>query len=145
MNDTNRIDVAALVLRVGLGTMFIAHALLKYFVFTPAGTVKFFQSIGLPGPLAYATIAAELVGGALILLGAYTRVVSFVLVPILLGATWAHSGNGWLFTSPNGGWEYPAFLTLTAVAVGLVGSGRYAVDTFRRRGVATTSLLPRAA
>jgi putative oxidoreductase len=145
MNDTNRLDVAALVLRVGLGTMFIAHALLKYFVFTPAGTVKFFQSIGLPGPLAYATIVAELVGGTLILLGAYTRGVSFVLVPILLGATWAHSGNGWLFTSPNGGWEYPAFLTLTAIAAGLVGSGRYAVDTFLRRGVATTSLLPRAA
>jgi putative oxidoreductase len=145
MNDTNRIDVAALVLRVGLGTMFIAHALLKYFVFTPAGTVKFFQSIGLPGPLAYATIVAELVGGTLILLGAYTRVVSFVLVPVLLGATWAHSGNGWLFTSPNGGWEYPAFLTLAAIAAGLVGSGRYAVDTFRRRGVATTSLWPRTA
>lgn len=144
MNDTHRIDVAALVLRVGLGTMFIAHALLKYFVFTPAGTVKFFQSIGLPGPLAYATIAAELVGGTLILLGAYTRMVSFVLVPILLGATWAHSGNGWLFTSPNGGWEYPAFLTLTAFAAGLVGSGRYAVDALRRRPLPVTSL-PRAA
>src|SRR5215468_6181138 len=115
MNDTNRIDVAALVLRVGLGTMFIAHALLKYFVFTPAGTVKFFESIGLPGPLAYATIAAELVGGVLLVLGVCTRAVSFALVPVLIGATWAHSGNGWLFTSPNGGWEYPAFLTLAAI------------------------------
>ena len=145
MNDTTRIDVAALVLRLSLGTMFVAHAALKYFVFTPAGTVKFFQSIGLPGPLAYATIVAELVGGILLLLGAYTRVVSFALVPILIGATWAHSGNGWLFTSPNGGWEYPAFLTLAAVAAGLVGSGRLAVDAFRRRSVGATSPLARAA
>jgi len=131
MNDSNRIDVAALALRVGLGAMFVAHALLKYMVFTPAGTVKFFESIGLPGPLAYATIAAELVGGVLLVLGAYTRVVATALVPILLGATWVHSGNGWLFTSPNGGWEYPAFLTLAGIVVALIGSGRYAVDSLR--------------
>ena len=124
--------------------MFIAHALLKYFVFTPAGTVKFFQSIGLPAPLAYATIAAELIGGVLLILGAYTRTVSFALVPVLLGATWAHSGNGWLFTSTNGGWEYPAFLTLIAIALGLVGSGRYAIDALTQRR-SSPSALARAA
>jgi len=134
MNDSTRRDVAAFVLRTGLGVMFVAHALLKYFVFTPAGTVKFFQSIGLPAPFAYATIAAELVGGVLLILGAYTRVVSFALVPILLGATWVHASNGWLFTSPNGGWEYPAFLTLAAVTAGLIGSGRFALDSLRQRG-----------
>jgi putative oxidoreductase len=143
MNDSTRIDVAALVLRVSLGVMFVAHALLKYLVFTPAGTVKFFQTIGLPGPLAYATIAAELVGGVLLILGVYTRAVSFALVPVLIGATWAHSGNGWLFTSPNGGWEYPAFLTLMAVAAGLIGSRRYALDALGA-GRADAAL-PRAA
>jgi putative oxidoreductase len=80
--------------------MFVAHALLKVLVFTPAGTVKFFESIGLPGPLAYATIVAELVGGALIL-----------------------AGNGWLFTAPNGSWEYPAFLTVAALVQSLLGDG----------------------
>jgi putative oxidoreductase len=143
MNDSTRIDVAALVLRASLGVMFVAHALLKYLVFTPAGTVKFFQSIGLPGPFAYATIAAEIIGGALLILGVYTRAVSFALVPVLIGATWVHSGNGWLFTSPNGGWEYPAFLTLTAIAAGLVGSGRYALDALGA-GRAPVAL-PRAA
>ena len=133
MNDSTRIDVAALVLRVSLGVMFVAHALLKYFVFTPAGTVKFFQSIGLPGPLAYATIAAELIGGALLVLGVYTRAVSFALIPVLIGATWAHAGNGWLFTSPNGGWEYPAFLTLAAFATALIGEGRYALSALVER------------
>jgi len=127
MTDSRRIDLAAGLLRTGLGAMFIAHALLKYLVFTPAGTAQFFESLGLPGALAYVTIAAELCGGALLIFGAYTRVVAFALVPVLLGATWAHLGNGWLFTSPKGGWEYPAFLTLAAVVVGLLGDGRYSV------------------
>ena len=127
MNGQTRIDVAALLLRGALGVMFIAHALLKYFVFTPAGTVQFFQSLGLPGPLAYVTIAAELVGGVLLIVGAYTRIVAFALLPILLGAAWAHAGNGWLFTSPNGGWEYPVFLAVAGAAVTLLGGGRFAL------------------
>src|SRR5512144_1943939 len=120
-------NLAALVLRLSLGTMFIAHALLKYFIFTLPGTAQFFQSLGLPGFLGYATFAAELVGGVLLVLGVYTRAVAFGLVPILLGATWAHAGNGWLFTAPKGGWEYPAFLTLVALVVALLGEGRYAI------------------
>lgn len=127
MNSPTRIDIAALLLRGALGAMFIAHALLKYFVFTPAGTVQFFEALGLPGPLAYATIAAELVGGVLLIAGVYTRTVAFALLPILLGAAWAHSGNGWLFTSPNGGWEYPAFLAVAGAVVGLLGGGRFAL------------------
>jgi len=127
MTDANRIDLAAGLLRTGLGVMFIAHALLKYFVFTLPGTAQFFESLGLPGFLGYATFAAELAGGVMLIIGAYTRVVAFALVPVLLGATWAHLGNGWLFTAPNGGWEYPAFLTLAAVAVGLLGEGRYSI------------------
>ena len=102
MNDP-RINLAALLLRLTLGTMFVAHGLLKYFVFTPAGTVKFFESLGLPGPLAYLTIAAEVLGGIALLVGYHTRVVASALVPVLLGAAWAHAGNGWLFSSPNGG------------------------------------------
>jgi putative oxidoreductase len=123
MNDARMTDAAALLLRVSLGTMFIAHALLKYFVFTPAGTAQFFESLGLPGALGYVTIGVELVGGALLILGVRTRVVALALVPVLLGATWAHSGNGWLFTSPNGGWEYPAFWTVTLVVQALLGDG----------------------
>ena len=126
MND-RRIDLAALLLRLTLGTMFVAHGLLKYFVFTPAGTVKFFESLGLPGPLAYLTIAAEVLGGIALVAGYHTRVVASALVPVLLGAAWAHAGNGWLFSSPNGGWEYPVFMAFTAIAAALLGDGRYAL------------------
>jgi len=129
MIDSRTAPYAALVLRVALGVMFIAHALLKYYVFTLPGTAQFFQSLGLPAGLAYATFWAELVGGALILAGVYSRWVAAALVPILLGATWAHSGNGWVFTAPNGGWEYPAFLTAIAAAHVLLGDGKYALSS----------------
>lgn len=136
MIDQRTAPYAALLLRIALGSMFIAHALLKYLVFTPAGTVKFFESVGLPGPLAYVTIVAELVGGALILLGLGTRWVAAALVPVLLGAAWVHAGNGWLFTALNGGWEYPVFLVIAAVAQALLGDGAYAL----RNGLASRSL-----
>lgn len=118
---------AALLLRLSLGTMFIAHALLKLFVFTLPGTAQFFQSLGLPGVLGYVTFAAELVGGILLVLGYRTRWVAAALVPIMLGATWAHAGNGWVFSGPNGGWEYPAFWTVTLFVQALLGDGAYAL------------------
>ena len=119
----------ALVLRLALGTMFIAHALLKYYVYTLPGTAQFFQSLGLPGALAYFTFLAELIGGALILAGFFGRWASAALVPLLLGATWAHAGNGWVFTAPNGGWEYPAFLAAAAAVQTLLGDGKYSLAT----------------
>jgi len=127
MTESRNAASAALVLRLSLGMMFIAHALLKYFVFTLPGTAQFFASLGLPGILGYVTFAAELVGGLLLIAGVKTRVVSLALVPVLLGATWAHAGNGWLFSAPNGGWEYPAFWTIGLVVQALLGDGAYAL------------------
>jgi len=131
MTESRNAAYAALVLRLSLGTMFVAHALLKLVVFTLPGTAQFFQSIGLPGPLAYAVFAAELVGGLLLIAGVGARWVSIALVPVLLGATWAHAGNGWLFSAPNGGWEYPAFLAAATVVQALLGNGAYALANLR--------------
>jgi putative oxidoreductase len=126
MND-RRIDLAALTLRLTLGTMLVAHGLMKYLVFTPAGTAKFFESIGLPGPLAYLVIAAEVFGGFALIAGYRTRYVAAALVPILFGSALPHLANGWLFSSPGGGWEYSAFMGFTAIAAALLGDGRYAI------------------
>lgn len=107
-------------LRISLGLMFVAHGLiLKYFTFTLAGTAQFFQSIGLPGPLAYAVFLAETVGGILLLINFRTRWVALALLPVLLGAAWVHSGNGWVFSNANGGWEYPLFLIVISIVVAL--------------------------
>jgi putative oxidoreductase len=119
---------AALLLRVSLGVMFIAHSLwLKLFVFTLPGTAQFFGSIGLPPTLAYVVFALEAIGGVALVLGIATRAVALALIPVLLGATWAHAGNGWLFTNANGGWEYPLFLTLATGVQALLGDGAWAL------------------
>jgi putative oxidoreductase len=119
---------AALLLRVSLGVMFIAHSLwLKLFVFTLPGTAQFFGSIGLPSALAYVVFALEAIGGVMLVLGIATRAVALTLIPVLLGATWAHAGNGWLFTNANGGWEYPLFLALATGVQALLGNGAWAL------------------
>lgn len=126
---TDNAALAALILRVTQGIFFIAHAGLKIFVFTPAGTVGFFQSIGLPGPLAYLVIAAELLGGIALLVGFKTRIVSLALVPIMLGALFTtHLSAGFFFSNEGGGWEYPAFWTVALIVQALLGSGNYALD-----------------
>ena len=129
MIDTRTAPYAALVLRVSLGVMFIAHALLKILVFTLPGTAQFFASVGYPGWAAYPVAAAELIGGAMLIAGVYSRWVALGLIPVLFGAAAVHWGNGWLFTAQNGGWEYPVFLAAAALVQALLGDGKYALGS----------------
>src|SRR4051812_50116886 len=85
MRNPELVDVAALLLRLALAAMFFAHAWLKIRVFTIPGTVKYFASLGVPGVLAYFTIAAEIGGGLLLLFGIGTRWGGLAFVPLILG------------------------------------------------------------
>jgi putative oxidoreductase len=128
MTDTRTAPYAALLLRVALGVLFLAHAGLKVFVFTPAGAAQFFGSLGLPPSLAYLTIAAEIAGGAALILGVFTRWVAIALVPVLLGAiVLVHGQAGFFFTNANGGWEFPAFWAVALVVLALLGDGAHAL------------------
>ena len=130
--NPNHALTAALVNRLALGTMFLAHGLLKVFVFTLPGTVGFFESIGFPGWTAYLVTLAEIAGGAALILGIRARWVAAALLPVLLGALYVHLGNGWVFSAPNGGWEYPAFLVASSVVQFLLGDGRFALAPERK-------------
>ena len=128
MTHSNNSDYAAFLLRIALGTMFIAHALLKIMVFTPAGTAGFFASLGVPGWFAYPVMFAELAGGIMLVAGIQTRIVSLALLPVLLGSiVLVHGGNGWLYTNENGGWEYSAFLIVASLVQALLGDGAYSL------------------
>lgn len=124
----NRLDQASLGLRIALGVLFIAHSLLKILVFTVPGTVAFFASIGLPGVLAYPVIAGELLGGIALIAGVYVRPVAALLGLISFGAILAHAGNGWVFSAPGGGWEYPLFLGVVCFVQATLGGGRFALQ-----------------
>jgi putative oxidoreductase len=141
MFDTKTAPYAALLLRLSLSIMFIAHSVyLKAFVFTLPGTAQFFASIGLPPFLAYVVFVTEVVGGVLLLLGVYARWAALALMPILLGAAWAHWPNGWVFTAPNGGWEYPVFLAAAALVQSLLGDGAYALRLHSRSVMARVEM-----
>ena len=123
----NTTAYATLLLRLSLGVMFVAHGLLKVLVFTPAGTVGSFASLGIPAAFAWLTMAAELGGGLLLILGGQVRWVALLQLPVILGALVVHSGNGWLFSSANGGWEFPAFWAVAQLVMALLGDGPYAL------------------
>lgn len=134
--DEKLAPYGALVLRVGLGAMWIAHALLKWFVFTIPGFATWLGTQGLPTAMAWPVFILELGGGLAILLGIYGRYVALLLILIMSVAAWTHFPNGWLHTSQGGGWEYPIFLIAASLAYGLIGDGALA---FRSR----RELIPR--
>jgi putative oxidoreductase len=125
--SATRLDYAALLLRASLGTMFLAHGLMKFVEFTLPGTAAFFESVGFPGWTAYIVAPAEVLAGIALIAGFRTRLVALLSLPILLGAIVPHVGAGWSFSNAGGGWEYPVYLVATAVVVALLGGGRLAL------------------
>jgi len=125
-------ELAATILRVSMGVLFLAHAGLKLFIFTPVGTAAYFASLGFPGFLAYLVIAAELAGGIALILGVATRWVSLALVPVLLGSIYApHGAAGFFFSNEGGGWEFPAFWAVALIVQALLGDGAFALKRGR--------------
>lgn len=109
--------------RVVLGGIFLVHGWMK--VTNLPGTLKFFSTIGMPEFLAYAVIAIEVVGGACLLLGLFTRGAAAVIGVVLLGTikTLLQMGKGFV-----GGYEFNIALLALAVALVCSGSRLLALD-----------------
>ena len=90
-----------------------------------------FASVEFPAWMAYVVAPAEVLAGLALIVGFQTRRVALLTLPILLGALSVHLGNGWVFSSPNGGWEFPAFLAVASLAQALLGSGALSLDALR--------------
>src|SRR6476660_5301445 len=128
MSRSDLIPYAGLLLRLSLGALFLAHGSLKLLVFKPAGTAAYFRSLGLPGFVGYLTMAAELGGGTLLILGVATSLVALALIPLILGTiVIVHGRNGWPFTNEGGGWEFPAFWAAALLVQALLGSGAFSL------------------
>jgi putative oxidoreductase len=137
MIDSKLAPFAALILRLALGVMLLAHAGLKVFVFTLPGFIKFFASLGLPEWFAYAILALEVVGGIALILGVLARWVALVVAGEFVGIiVMVQGAKGWVFSNPGGGWEFPAFVIAAAVALALLGDGAYALMRSSRSAAA---------
>ncbi|MCB1351570.1 MAG: DoxX family protein [Rhodobacteraceae bacterium] len=134
MIDTRTAPYGIFLLRLTTGALFVTHGLTKLLVFTPAGTMGFFESLGLPGWLGIATMLFEIFGGLALVLGVWARLVSALAVPVLLGAALAaHAPNGFGWANAGGGWEYPMMWAAVQAALTLLGEGSYALRPFGRR------------
>ena len=124
MRDNDLVPSAAQAPRLGLGVTFLAHSVwLKGLRSHPPGTVVFFQSIGPARRARLRRGAVEAIGGPDAGRGASGVVVALALLPVVLGATGRIWPNGWLFTNPDGGFEYPLFLALATFVQVLLARG----------------------
>ena len=126
------INLALLLLRVGVGAMILAHGWNHLFGGGGlAGTAGWFDSLGLrPGKL-HALLASvtESIAGVLLIVGLLTPVAAGALLGVMLVA-WitAHRSNGFFIFRPGQGWEYVAIVSVVAIAIGTVGPGAWSLD-----------------
>lgn len=128
------VDLALLVLRVFIGVCFVVHALGKLGVVGPGnmeGFTGWLKSLGVPFPALQARMAmlSEMVGGALLVLGLFTRVGCVLLFfTMLVASTLGHKGGGYLITNDPPGNEYTINLAAIALALFMMGPGAYSLD-----------------
>ncbi len=130
-------DISWLVVRVTVGGMLFVHGFQKVTTLTIAGFAA--NSLARRGiepavPFAYVVFFLETVGALCIILGLFTRAFALAIgIEFLIITFVAHWPNGFGWTSPRGGWEYPLFWGLMILAIGLRGGGPYSLDRKLRR------------
>ena len=132
-------------LRVVVGIIFVLHGAQKTFEQTFPGVQGFFESLGIPlaAVAAPAVSLLELVGGVLLIVGAFTRIVAALLtVNMIVAIATVHAAAG--FFVDAGGFEFVLLLGVAAVALALTGPGRFSVDEllFAARGRRAAAITP---
>jgi len=120
------------IIRAMVGLVFVAHGLQKLLVYHYPGVVASFQKIGIPAPGVSAALAmaAELVGGLMLVAGFYTRLAAIpVAFTMFVAIGQIHFHNG--FFAQAGGFEYPLTLLVANVAFMVSGGGAFALDNLR--------------
>ena len=118
----------ALVLRVVLGAIYIAHAYLALVVMGPAKAVEFHRAMHVPLPEigVWYLVVAHGVGGVLLVLGLSVRWVAVANIPIMAGALWfAHLEQGFFILGGKVGYEYVLLLLGATIAQALLGAGAF--------------------
>jgi putative oxidoreductase len=123
------VDPALLVGRLLIGGLMFAYGWDKLVSRGLAGTAEGFRKNGVPLPMASAAFAGiiELVGGALLILGAATAVVGVLMALEMLGAIVA-TGQYHAVLAQRGGWALSGSVLAGALILAVVGAGRYSVD-----------------
>lgn len=132
MSTAAALDTSALVIRIALGVVFIAHGYNHVFGGGKiAGTGRWFESLGMRLGRLQAWLASltELGSGALLILGLATPVAAAGIVGTMLVA-WItnHLKNGFFIFRPGEGYNYVMTLTLVSLGLAGYGAGRVSLD-----------------
>ena len=123
-----RDDLARLLLRIAVGGLMLCHGLYKL-RHGVGGIASSVTAHGLPSAVAYGVYLGELLAPIAVLLGIFTRPAAAIVAVDMIVAVWlAHTGD--LFhLGKAGGYalELQALYLVGALALALLGSGRYAV------------------
>ena len=115
--------------RATAGLMLVPHGYMKLFGGGLEGTAGFMAKVGLEPayPLALYIALLELVGGMMLALGLFTRVIAAQVIGFMaVAAIHVHGPNGFLWI--KGGFEYPVFWGLVALAIAVRGGGPMSLD-----------------
>ena len=116
-------------IRMTAGLMLVPHGWGKIFGGGLEGTAGFMAKVGLEPayPLALYIALLELVGGVLLALGLFTRLIAALVIGFMMvAAFYVHLGNGFLWI--NRGFEYPLFWGLVCAAIVIRGGGPMSLD-----------------
>ena len=126
-------DWASLVLRLGLGTMFLAHGLQMGFGLYKGpgvcGFAKMLSGMGFGAPTFFAYLAAYtcLIGGTALIIGFCTRIATIPLIIFMLVAVIkVHLKKG--FFLADGGYEYNFIIIAALIALFILGSGKFGIS-----------------
>ena len=118
---------AAALLRVVMGALFLAHAVWWKLLTAGMGhVVPWFVAQGYPAWFAWFVTLLELAGGLALILGWRVREVALLMAALMAGIVWQQFPNGWIYTAPHGGWEYPAFWMAALITQAGLGAGAFA-------------------
>lgn len=133
-----KFEAGTLILRLVLGVTFFVHGLVK-FQGGIENIVGWFDSIGVPGVLAYAVALLEMVGGLALLVGFGSRIVSALLVLLMLGAiVKGKLAVGFLGNGQGAGWELDLALLVIALFIAINDSKMFALDKVLFKGQKNT-------
>lgn len=125
----NKQEIGTFLLRVMLGISFFLHGLSK-FKGGLENTSGWFQSIGIPGFMAYVVGMIELVGGIALIIGLGTRIISALLVFIMAGAiVYVKFPAGFMGNGEGSGYELDLVLMIIALHLVLNGSRFLSIDS----------------
>lgn len=129
MNQSHQ-DLGKFVLRITLGLLILLHGVAKI-TGGIGGIQGMVEGAGLPGVLAYGVYVGEVIAPILLIVGFQTRLAALIVaINMVVAIFLAHAGQIFQLSAQSGGWaiELQGMFLFTAIAVALLGAGRYSLD-----------------